>query len=232
MLVTDYFTSDVHLTHDDRERSRRFARFVDSIDRRDRLTIVGDLCDFWFASRQRGLDAMACEGLRALASFRREGGGLRILLGNHDGALGPYYRDRLGAEVVDEPLRVRSHGLRLHLVHGHRVGARKPWKALMESRAFLHGFRAIPGPLASAFRVQLDRKNLRDLATTHDRHLDQFRRLVAGPAEEADLWLFGHVHQRYDERVAGRRLIVLGDWFANSPYVRIDEAGVAVLDQT
>ncbi len=232
--MADYLTSDVHLTHEALDRSARFAGFVDRLDAADRLTIVGDLCDFWFASRQRRLDPMRCDGLRALADFRGRGGELTVILGNHDGALGPLYRSWLGAEIVDEPVLMESHGIRLHLVHGHRVGARKPWKAFMEGPAFLRAFGGMPGPIARLARTQLDRKNLRDLAATHERYLAKYRRVVADPTIDAELFLFGHVHERFDERVGARRLVVLGDWFDGSPFARIDQSGfvLATSDET
>ena len=44
-----YFASDVHLRLDRPERGRRFARFVGGLEPGvDTLTIVGDLCDFWY----------------------------------------------------------------------------------------------------------------------------------------------------------------------------------------
>lgn len=206
----------------------RFASFVDRLTADDGLTIVGDLCDFWLASRQRHRDPDGCEGLRSLAAFRDRGGRPVVLLGNHDGGLAACYRAWFGATILPEPQVVESHGLRLHLVHGHRVGARKAWKAAMEREAFLHAFGALPGPVADAFRAGLDRQNLRDLEATHGRHLDRFRRLVAERSEHADLFLFGHVHERFDEQVGDRRLIVVGDWFRHSPFIRVDGRGVHV----
>ncbi len=54
--VADYILSDVHLRYDRPDRGERLARVVSEMGRIDRLVIVGDLCDFWLASRQQHLD--------------------------------------------------------------------------------------------------------------------------------------------------------------------------------
>ena len=80
-----YLASDVHLRLDCPARGRRFARFLAGLDpEQDTLTIVGDLCDFWFVARQLRNAPLVCTGLSALADFRSRGGGVTILL-----ALGP-----------------------------------------------------------------------------------------------------------------------------------------------
>ncbi|QDV37259.1 UDP-2,3-diacylglucosamine diphosphatase [Tautonia plasticadhaerens] len=227
--MADYFASDIHLKLEDRERSGRFASFVESLEPDDALTIVGDLCDFWFASRERGQDPMRCRGLRALAEFRGRGGRLAILTGNHDAWLGPLYCRVLGAEMVEEPLEASSHGVRLSAMHGHRLGARKPWKAAMEGRPFLLGFGAMPGPLARSLADRLILSNHRSLAETHRRHLVTYRDHARKVIESgrANLVLLGHVHDVFDEPVGDGRMIVLGDWIGGTSYVRVDERGVS-----
>ena len=60
-----YFASDMHLRHDRPDRAQRLARWVDGLSPDDALYLVGDVCDFWLASRERPVDPSACEGLRA-----------------------------------------------------------------------------------------------------------------------------------------------------------------------
>lgn len=224
-----YYLSDTHLRLDRPSRGERLARFVGGLGRDDTLTVAGDLCDFWFASRQRSADPIACPGLRSLADFRERGGALTILTGNHDAWLGPLYERSLGARVVAEPIERTDHGVRVHVVHGHLLGARRPWKALMESRAFLDTFAALPPPVARRLAARLEASNTRRLEETHRRHLVVYREHARSvvDAGAADLVLFGHVHEVYDEPVGGGgRLVVLGDWIAGSSYVRIDDRGV------
>ncbi len=155
--VPDYFLSDVHLRLDRPDRGARLASVVDRLAASDRLTVVGDLCDFWYAARQHRADPMRCDGLRSLARFRDRGGSIVALGGNHDAWLGPFYERTFGARFVADSIDLDLGGLRVHVAHGHRVGARTSWKALLESRAFLAGFRAAPSPLADALGSLLDR---------------------------------------------------------------------------
>ncbi|CAN5634668.1 N/A [soil metagenome] len=221
-----YFASDIHLRLDRPDRAERFARFVAGLDSADSLTIGGDLCDFWYAARQRRADPLTCEGLRALAEFRGRGGELTILPGNHDVWLGPLYEAALGARFVPEPLERVVHGVRVHLVHGHQVGARPWWKAVMESRTFLQGFEALPGPLARRLETVLNQTNNRKLDTAERRHAVVFQRYAEGLAGTADLCLFGHVHRPIDVTGPALRWIVLGGWQERSSFVKVDDRGV------
>lgn len=221
-----HFASDVHLRHDRPDRARRFAAWVGALDPADPLTIVGDLCDFWYASRQRTLDPMACPGLRALAEYSSRGGDLTILTGNHDTWLGPHYERHLGATIVPDPHEVDAFGLRVHLTHGHLVGGRGPLKALMEGRAFLNAFAAVPGPLARSLESALDNSNDAHLAASTRKHLAAFRRYMATLDPGVDLAVFGHVHRNpLDDPSSRPRLIVLGDWIERASHLTIDADG-------
>lgn len=221
-----YFASDLHLRVDRPDRGQRLARFLASLTPDDTLTIVGDLCDFWFASRRKRGDETRCPGLAALSEFRRNGGGMKVMLGNHDAWLGDFYRTALGAEIIEAPTcDVACDGIRLHLAHGHRLGARSAWKGVMEGRAFASSFRLLPAPVASNLEWMLDRSN--DLTRRADdrRHLDQFRRYADNHAKDADIVVLGHLHQRVDDNSRPPRLIVLGDWKHQASYLRVDPTG-------
>ena len=166
------------------------------------LTLVGDLCDFWFASRQQRAPAATCEGLKALLDFQGRGGSVIVMGGNHDGWLGDYYRRSLGLPWAADSLDQVVCGLRIHAVHGHRLGARSAWKGVMESRAFLRTFGAIPQPLAAGLEHLLERKNQRGRAASDRRHLIAFRRYADQIADRTDLVVFGHIHRTIDDRRA------------------------------
>jgi UDP-2,3-diacylglucosamine hydrolase len=223
--VSDYLFSDVHLRPDRPERAGRLARWVETLEPRDSLIALGDLCDFWMASRLPEDRMLQCPGLRALADFRARGGRLQIMPGNHDRWLCPFYARGLGAEIVEEPLDLTLHGLRVHLVHGHLLGARARWKAWMESRHFHRGFGRLPGPLAGLLDRMLERKNQRNLLEDEKRHLRIYREYAAGRRGLCDLVVIGHVHRAVDEPDADPRLIVLGGWQRRWSVLRIDGRG-------
>jgi UDP-2,3-diacylglucosamine hydrolase len=224
--LPDYFLSDVHLRLDEPDRGRRLARLVDGLEPEDSLTIVGDLCDFWYAARQYRADPMECQGLSALASFHRRGGAITILAGNHDSWIGPFYERTLGARFLPDTLEVEIQGLRLFLAHGHRLGAHTPWKEVLKSRAFLTAFRAVPSPVANALGAQLRRTNFRNQEAFDRRGLERYRRFAARLADAYDLVILGHVHSPLDTGDGPPRLVVLGGWYKDTCYLVL-EGGIA-----
>lgn len=161
--------------------------------------------------------------------FRARGGELSLVAGNHDAWLGPYYERTLGLSFAPEPWERTVHGLRVHLVHGHRVGGRPFWKGVMESRAFLLGFSAAPGPIARRLAGMLDHSNDATRAASDERHRRVYRVYAAGLGGRADLILFGHIHIPHDQRDSEPRWCVLGGWQRGVSYLRVDDAGAELV---
>jgi UDP-2,3-diacylglucosamine hydrolase len=225
--VAHYFASDVHLRFDRPDRDRRFSDWLKRLTPEDSLLIPGDLCDFWMASRERAGDLMRSESLRTLAEFQRRGGSLAIMPGNHDAWLCPFYESELGARIVPDPYDLAIHGLRLRVFHGHLLGARRAWKALLESRMFFSGFGHVPGPLARLLDSTLSWNNDRKLDSDEERHLRVFRAYASSLKGIADLVIIGHVHRAVDECQSVPRMIVLGGWQARSSFLKVDETGAS-----
>jgi UDP-2,3-diacylglucosamine hydrolase len=225
--VTYYFASDIHLRRDHPESDRRFSAWVERLMPTDSLVIVGDLCDFWMGTREMETSEVWCESFAALAAFRRHGGRLSVMAGNHDAWLCPFYALKLGAQIIDEPCDLRIHGLRVRLVHGHLLGARKLWKGWMESRAFFQAFGRLPEPVARNLEQLLEWKNRRHLIADEERHLSVYREYASACRDLADIVVIGHVHRPVDEPQMIPRLVVLGGWQHRSSYLRIDETGVS-----
>ncbi len=223
--MAQYLASDVHLRADHPERDRRFRAWLGRLTPADDLIIVGDLCDFWMGARSSESQLAAYPSLADLAEFRRRGGSLAIMAGNHDEWLCPFYERVLGARIISEPHDMTVHGLRIRLVHGHRLGARRMWKAAMESRAFFRAFGRIPGPVAGLLDRALARKNERGLLEDEERHLKVYRSYASSCRDVADLVVIGHVHRPVNESGSDPRLIVLGGWQHRSSYLAIDQRG-------
>jgi UDP-2,3-diacylglucosamine hydrolase len=226
--LSDYFLSDVHLRHDRPDRGHRLARLVNSLESDDTLYIVGDLCDFWLTSRQRDREPLDCPGMSALANFVGRGGKLTLFAGNHDLWLREYFQRSIGGEWVEDSRRVLSYGHRLHLAHGHRIGARTAFKALLESRAFLFSFERLPSPLAERLEHRLESSNDRHREADDRRHIATYRKFADTLVREVDVVVVGHLHKTLDDTSCAPRLIVLGNWHRRSSYLRIDESGMTL----
>jgi UDP-2,3-diacylglucosamine hydrolase len=223
--VAHYFASDVHLRFDRPDRDRRFSQWLTCLTPADALLLAGDLCDFWMAARCVTRDLMRSESLLRLAEFRRRGGSLSIMPGNHDAWLCPFYASELGAQIVPDPCEITVHGLRLHIVHGHLLGARRAWKALMESRSFFRGFGRLPALLARPLDGMLAWNNDRKLISDEERHLEVYRGYASKLRGAVDLVIIGHVHRAVDDCQNEPRMIVLGGWQARSSFLKVDERG-------
>ncbi len=222
------FLSDVHLRLDRPERGRRLARVVDSLASTDRLVIVGDLCDFWFASRQTS-DLRLCEGLQSLANFRDRGGTLILLPGNHDTWLGPYYESKLGVGYDNSIFRETIGGIRFHAEHGHEACRQSLLKRGLKSRFFVRAFAAIPKPVARIMGGMLDASNSVTRTSTDQKHLSVYRQCADLLAESADICIYGHIHIAHDDLANRPRMIVLGGWHHRSSFLRVDDSGRAEL---
>ncbi len=222
--MADYFISDIHLRLDAPDRAERLTQFVDTLTACDRLWIVGDLCDFWMASRQSQIEPPDCAGLSALVRFQKRGGPLEILLGNHDAWMGPAYQAWFGINITPEPLESVSHGLRLVVSHGHRVRGKSWWKAAMESRAFLAAFQRAPESIARALDRRLTTSNERTRTESEPRMISVYREM-ADKLASCDLAIFGHVHRVHDDASRRPRLVVLGDWSESINFLRLDDSG-------
>ena len=222
----DYFLSDVHLRLDQPDRGDRLASLIDRLKPTDALTIVGDLCDFWFAARQQGRDPMRCRGLRALADFRDRGGATTILAGNHDAWLGRFYERTLGATFLPDGLERSVGGRRTLITHGHRLGARTTWKAGLESRAFLAAFRLLPDFVADRLGEQLRRTNEAHQDEFDQRGREVYEKYVAGVGDRYDLVILGHVHRPLDTGESPPRLVILGGWHDASAYLVVDGVNI------
>jgi UDP-2,3-diacylglucosamine hydrolase len=224
--VADYFASDIHLRLDRPQRGLKFGRWVDELEGSDNLTIVGDLCDFWMASRQYPLNPNVCAGLKSLIAFRARGGTLTIVPGNHDQALRRDFATVLDARCIEEPsVEWVIHGMRVLVAHGHRLRAPAQWKRMMESDAFLQAFRSLPNPVAHVLERTLDINNERKRKKAEDRQIACYREYADTLGGSKDLIIFGHVHRFVDDQSRSPRLVVLGDWIEGASYLKIDAGG-------
>lgn len=236
--MATYFVSDQHICLIYPERGQRFARFLGLLDpKNDRLVIAGDLCDFWFTTREaRTATARSEPGIVALKGFLDAGGELTLLAGNHDQHLEWFFQEQLGTGFTQEPVRAILEGRHVHLAHGHLLGGRSRWKGWMESHSFLKAFEQVPDVIANNLSARLKKYNSRNKKVDNLRHFLVYRHYVEGLTEShTDLVVLGHVHQTIFREIdtpestaqaenvpSSRKLAVLGHWFYQSSWLKLE----------
>ena len=221
-----YFASDIHLRNDRPDRDRRFRAWLSRLTRDDSLVIVGDLCDFWMGSRRAHDDPLRSESLRALAEFRRQGGSLAIMAGNHDEWLCPFYEAELGATIIAEPHDMTAS--RPPFTDRPRPSPGRPARlegvdgeprVLRSVRSCARAVR--PGPRSNPGVAQPARARRRRRAPSARLSQSTPHNSRAPPTS----WSSAMSTARSTWLDANPRLIVLGGWQRRSSFLKIDASG-------
>lgn len=226
-----FIVSDVHLHPDFPEISKKFADFVGRLSASDTLIIGGDLCDFSLSSRQRDIQTSDCAGLTGLQEFRRRGGELILVAGNHDAYMEQAYRRWLDVGFVPEPLEISCFGFHLHVLHGHLTGPRSLLKTVVASKQFHDLYSRIPRFVASRMEQMRISGNIHSHAIRCEKFMSAYRQHVLDHTQNAanEIFVFGHIHEIADETVGTSRMIVLGEWEDEVWYLRIDQEGANLI---
>jgi UDP-2,3-diacylglucosamine hydrolase len=232
-----YFLSDVHLGIGDPEHERqkreRLVHLLHSIrGRARRLVIVGDLFDFWFEYRfviPRGNHAV----LAALEDLVASGTHVSILRGNHDFAIGGFFSDDLGIEVIDADYEFSEDGRRFSVYHGDGLaindGGYRLLKKIIRSRLAQFGFRILHPDLGFGM-ARLFSSSSRDYTSTKfygetdGMSIDAERRIRGG----ADIVVMGHRHLPAKIRIGNGWYVNLGDWLTHYSYAVWRDGDIAL----
>lgn len=240
--MTTLFISDLHL---DAERPRITQLFGEFIDREarnaDALYILGDLFEAWVG------DDDPSEVGRVVADKLRElrGSGVPVFFihGNRDFLLGDAYASRSGMTILPDPAVVMLHGKPTLLMHGDTLCsddlAYQQFRAQTRHPDWQKQFLAQPLPARLAFA-----QRARAASQSHQAGLQ-----AQGAMEQItdvtpvtvaatfnrygiDTIIHGHTHRPATHAQAGRRRIVLGDWYEQGSVLRADESGLTLSSLT
>ena len=115
------FLSDAHIRDHRDPNLPPLLDFLEAqVGRVDRLYIVGDLFDTWFAF-PRTVFAEYVPLLGALHRVHRAGARIIYLAGNHDFEFGNFFTDVIEAEIHPGDLVVEADGRRAYVAHGDLV---------------------------------------------------------------------------------------------------------------
>lgn len=132
------FIADAHLKGPGDPHEKPLIEFIDSLNNVNSLVILGDLFDFW-----TGFNPVVYNNylpvLESLQRLTRKGVKIIYLEGNHDFAMGSFFKDTLNAEVYPDFLELRLDGRRFYLSHGDTVSMTLTyslWRAYLRSPVF------------------------------------------------------------------------------------------------
>lgn len=214
--------SDLHLRGPDDPLQRRFVAWLGR-EPVDRLVLLGDVFEAWWHFGATPLPAYT----DVVAALRRHT--VTFVPGNHDFHAGAFFREQLGATVVDE-LHDTWDGLRVVALHGDHVDRSAGYRALtavLRGRAFAAVVDAMGPARAWRFLLRLagtpgGRPNPTLVAA---QLRDAEARLAA-----ADLVLMGHSHAPGVHRFGAGTYVNVGDCAEPAPYLVV-EAGVPRVEQ-
>lgn len=121
-----YFASDFHLGAGtyagSRQREARLLRWLESIKAdAAEIFLMGDIFDFWFEYK-----TVVPKGyirfLGKLAELADSGVKLWFFKGNHDMWMFDYFKQELGAAIIDDELELERNGKKFYLHHGDGLG--------------------------------------------------------------------------------------------------------------
>lgn len=232
-----FFLSDVHLgVGSPQEEARKLDSLLALLDhvraRSGALCIVGDLFDFWYEYRSvvpRGWHRLYC----ALDSLTREGLPVLYLAGNHDFAIGGFFRDDLGMRVWHDDLLLHCEGQVFYVYHGdglaQKDGGYRLLKRLLRARWSQFLYRLLHPDLAFGIARRFSHSS-RDYTSgkfygeTDGMLLEARRRIDAG----ARYVIMGHRHKPCIEAVGDGTYVNLGDWIRHFSFAMYDRNTLAL----
>lgn len=230
------FLSDAHVrAHDDPNLPALIA-FLERVGTRvERVFIVGDLFDTWYAFPRAVFDEYV-PLLGALHSLRRAGVRIAYVTGNHDFEPGDYMSRILGAEVHDTEMVLDADGQRAFVAHGDMVNpADRRYRILRRVlRNPVTRWVARRSPPALVWRVgaALSETYAGDHSEARARLVPVFAGYMSRKFEEGfTAVILGHLHlPLFHRSESGRTSVNLGDWIRWRTFLRWDD-GVLALRQ-
>jgi UDP-2,3-diacylglucosamine hydrolase len=233
---TIYFIADAHLGApfpEAKEWERRCIDFLRRLPgRASALYVLGDLFDFWIEYRN-AIRADYFPVVHELKNLVDRGIPVHYFAGNHDFALGPFVRERLGITVYPGEAAMTLQGKRVRLYHGDGllradVGYRLLKRLLRNSfNQSIYKFIFRPGigiPLASFFSGTSRRIGDRLLS---EKILDEYRERARDRCNEgSDIVFLAHTHHAELSRWGDKIYCNPGSWMRNYTYATMNGGSV------
>ena len=226
--------SDLHLAPERPEMIRLFEKFVDDVAvHADTLYILGDFLEYWIGDDDKavGLEPV----FAALGRLHQAGTVIKLMHGNRDFLIGTKLARLYHFDVIDDPYITSFSGQPVLLMHGDLLCtddiAYQNFRRKARNKTILRIFRLLP--LFIRERIAKSLRETSEKATSYKSAaiMDVNQQAVEDTMRKTGVLtlIHGHTHRpgidefELDGKKAKR--IVLGDWYKDGNYLRINENG-------
>lgn len=218
------------------------------------IFLLGDIFDFWYEyvwpthkTMKRALFGPTLSTLKALTD---KGVKVHFFIGNHDIWTWGWLSKETGVKVYKKPTEMVLNGKKCYLAHGDGVVPSNilelmPKELRGKIRAFMHLRRFFHNPIPQFFYALMPPKSgdnfgynwakssrQKELANPYGYKGENKEELILFAKEQEqqgkhhDYYIFGHRHIELDLMLgSGSRVVVLGDFFRQFTYAKMDDNG-------
>lgn len=224
-----YFVSDIHLgaptlsEEFEAKRKKEILKFLDEVAMNgSRLTIVGDLFDFWYEYEYVVPKKYFWLYVR-LKELVENGITVDYIAGNHDFFPGEFFSDSVGLKVYQDGFSEEMNGKKFLVMHGDGIAQKDSGYRLLKrglrsnfTRRLIRWVHPDVGIyLAKAFsKKSREYTSSKDFGETDDMMMFAKRKIEEG----YDFVIMGHNHVPKCEHFGKGVYVNLGDWLKNFTY--------------
>lgn len=221
--------SDAHLEGIGDPNQDALVRWLDALEV-DRVYLLGDIFHHWWGFHGAVMNEYV-PVCAALLRLKARGIGLHLVVGNHDFAAGPFFREVLGA-TVSGPVSVTLDGTRFLLAHGDESDTRWSYRltrTLLRGPIFA-GMMRMLGPSHGGrllrYLAGASREHMGDLGPL----IEQQRKWAVEQLQRAplDCVVMGHIHHPEVYDVDGGSVVHSGAWIGHRTFVLVEDGVVSL----
>lgn len=225
MVNKVFFVSDLHARPDSPEREAVFKEFLKrKLMSGDSLYILGDLFEFGFAFNGQILPYYQSL-VSVLTSLQSSGVRIFFLPGNHDLWMCSYLARR-GIRIIREGSVITVLGKKVALYHGllkEPDSLSRLASSVMRNPDCVWLYSGLPQRLGFALAMRLSGFSRRRNKPFSKRLNSS---MIRKTADEAEIIISGHHHERLVFKLNGKLIYITGDWITNCTYLEMTKNGL------
>ncbi len=237
-FMTSWFISDLHLAPEETRITAGFLDFLSKTQSNQHLYILGDFFNYWVGDDI--VDPYIEKIKQALQDTTKRGVKLFFMHGNRDFLVGKQFCKDINATLLDDPTLVNLNGEAVLLMHGDSLCTKDQeymqFRAMVRSKDWQQNFlsQSVADRLAFAQKAReasLKGNAMKDMDIL-DVTLSEVNKLMTD--HNVTRMIHGHTHRpnTHDFKHQGKPMqrIVLGDWYTQGWYLKVDELGYHLVD--